>query len=118
MSNIRTATGGNISDGKLTKHLLIPKSNLVKWKRPDSFRNVLYWILKGLTEEELLAHIGNMGKNFILDKDLVKIAELKQRTITNWKNNDTPHNAKNRHLYDFLITFTKEELLEIKSRFL
>jgi len=45
---------GNISDNQLHIILEIPKQTLTDWKKSDSYRNSLYWLLKSITKQELL----------------------------------------------------------------
>lgn len=60
MSNLKPGTGskpvtGNVSDNQIHIILEIPKRTLLDWKESEGYRRGLYWFLKSMTKQELLA---------------------------------------------------------------
>lgn len=47
---------GNISDNQIHLILEIPKTTLRDWKNSDGYRKKLYWLLKSMKKEELVAY--------------------------------------------------------------
>jgi hypothetical protein len=67
MKNWQNTKGGSpvkgcISDRKLNAVLGVPISTLATWKKTEeedgNYRADLYWLLKSMTEEELVEYLG------------------------------------------------------------